>query len=199
MVRGAGTAGRVSRAGPRKAPVKGNLARPVLHIHRCTPPQRLQAGQSGNLKFALAHILSAAYNDMETGKEQSVETERISDYARLLRIIAHPTRLMILAELLKGMKCVNDIRDLLDVPQPNVSQHLAVLKENGLVASRKEGVSRCYRLARPRFIKDLLTNLRRERAETLPSGPGSRRLSRAKVTRLPKPGNKVAGQGSHAG
>ncbi len=127
-----------------------------------------------------------------------METERISGYARLLRVVAHPTRLMVLADLMKGTKCVNDIRDLLDVPQPNVSQHLAVLKENGLVASHKEGVSRCYRLARPRFIKDLLMNLRRERAETLPRSSSSRRLRKAKVPRLPKPENRAAGRESHA-
>ena len=63
-----------------------------------------------------------------------------------------------------GTKCVNDIRDLLEVSQPNVSQHLAVLKENGLVAARKNGASRCYYLARPRLVKDLFATFARDDA-----------------------------------
>ncbi|MBN1418041.1 MAG: winged helix-turn-helix transcriptional regulator [Planctomycetes bacterium] len=87
--------------------------------------------------------------------------ERVSDCARLLRTLAHPTRLLILDELARGMKCVNDIREILDVPQPNVSQHLAVLKRAGLVRCHKEGVSRCYQLAKPGFVRSLFAALER--------------------------------------
>lgn len=90
-----------------------------------------------------------------------MKEREMSRYARLLRVVAHPTRLMILAELLKGTKCVNDIRDLLEVPQPNVSQHLAVLKGNGLVAARKDGVSRCYYLSKPGLVEGLFATLKR--------------------------------------
>ena len=84
------------------------------------------------------------------------------EYARLLRIIAHPTRLSILAELAHGMKCVNGIRELVEMPQPNVSQHLAVLKESGLVTCHKDGITRCYHLVRPRLVKDLFAVLGRD-------------------------------------
>lgn len=80
----------------------------------------------------------------------------LSEYARLLRVVANPTRLMILAELRAGTRCVNDIRDLLRVSQPNVSQHLAVLKKHGLVASRTRGAARCYYLLRPELTRGLL-------------------------------------------
>ena len=86
-------------------------------------------------------------------------TELAAKWARLMRVVAHPTRLMILMELSSGMKCVNDIQELLDVPQPNVSQHLAVLKRNGLVVSHKDGRRRCCYLAKPAFIRDLLAVL----------------------------------------
>jgi len=99
-----------------------------------------------------------------------VHAEAISGYARLLRIIAHPTRLMILAELVESEKCVNDIQDLLAVPQPNVSQHLAVLKDSGLVACRKDGVRRCYHLVRPALIRGLFALLPRYAASQGPSG-----------------------------
>jgi ArsR family transcriptional regulator len=90
-----------------------------------------------------------------------MDAEQIADCARLLRILAHPTRLMILAELLEAEKCVGDIQDLLAVPQPNVSQHLAALKESGLVASRKDGARRCYHLVEPRLVKGLFAWLAR--------------------------------------
>ncbi len=76
--------------------------------------------------------------------------------ATWLRAAAHPTRLKILAELRKGTKCVNDISDLLDRPQPNVSQHLAALREHGLVGFYQRGVSRCYYLMDSARIGDLL-------------------------------------------
>jgi ArsR family transcriptional regulator len=85
----------------------------------------------------------------------------VRGHARLLRTIAHPTRLMILDELARGMKCVTDMQELLDVPQPNVSQHLAVLKSAGLVLCHKDGASRCYRLAKPGFVEDLFSVLGR--------------------------------------
>ena len=88
-----------------------------------------------------------------------METNAARKYARLLRIVAHPTRLLILDELAHGMKCVNDIQELVETPQPNVSQHLAVLKRNGLVLCRKDGVSRCYHLAKPGLVEDLFAVL----------------------------------------
>jgi ArsR family transcriptional regulator len=86
----------------------------------------------------------------------------LTEWSNLLSVIAHPTRLLILHELVRGMKCVNDIRELLDIPQPNVSQHLAILKKKGLVISHKDGNVRCYHLAKPKFIKDLFTVLEKK-------------------------------------
>ena len=83
-------------------------------------------------------------------------------YARLLRAVAHPARLRILDELIPGTRCVGSICDLLDMPQPNVSQHLAMLKQHGLVACDKQGVLRCYRLTKPGLVEGLLALLRTE-------------------------------------
>ncbi|MBN2372027.1 MAG: winged helix-turn-helix transcriptional regulator [Vicinamibacteria bacterium] len=86
--------------------------------------------------------------------------------ARLLRTMAHPIRLLILEELARGMKCVNDMREILGVPQPNVSQHLSLLKKLGLVDSYKDGPSRCYQLAHPEMVRRLLVWLSRS-SETI--------------------------------
>ena len=95
------------------------------------------------------------------GKGNAMQAKTIASWAGLLKAIAHPTRLMILAELAEAEKCVNDIRDLLSIRQPNVSQHLAVLKDSGLVASRKDGARRCYHLMNPGLIRGVLAVLSR--------------------------------------
>ncbi|GAB4252304.1 ArsR/SmtB family transcription factor [Deferrisoma sp.] len=80
----------------------------------------------------------------------------IREKADLLRLLGHPTRLLILEELARGVKCVTDIRDLLDIPQPNVSQHLAVLRQARLVDFYEDGQLRCYYLLRPALVGALL-------------------------------------------
>ncbi len=76
--------------------------------------------------------------------------------AELLKALGHPTRLMILGELLAGPKCVTDIEDLLAVRQANISQHLSVLRHAKLVDFAQSGALRCYYLARPKLVRDLL-------------------------------------------
>jgi len=89
-----------------------------------------------------------------------MDAETARKHAALLRIAAHPARLMILDELAAGMKCVNHMREILEVSQPNISQHLAVLKDSGLVTCHKDGTTRCYHLAKPGLVKDLFAMLR---------------------------------------
>ena len=76
--------------------------------------------------------------------------------AELLRILAHPTRLAILEELAPKAKCVTDIRDLLGVSQPNVSQHLTALRRERIVDFHENGKLRCYYITRPKLAKALL-------------------------------------------
>ncbi|MCC9606540.1 metalloregulator ArsR/SmtB family transcription factor [Blastopirellula sp. JC732] len=74
------------------------------------------------------------------------------------RALSDPTRLRILHLLRKGELCVCDLVNVLDVPQPTASRHLAYLKKSGLVAARKEGLWQYYRLIPPvsKFHKSLL-------------------------------------------
>ena len=60
--------------------------------------------------------------------------------------VAEPRRRQILDVLADGERRVNDLVALLDVPQPQVSKHLRVLREVGLVQVRHEGRERIYRL-----------------------------------------------------
>jgi len=76
--------------------------------------------------------------------------------AQLFKALAHPTRLLIVEKLLEEEKCVSDIHELVDVSQPNISQHLNILRFSGIVDYRQEGNLRCYFLKEPQRIKKLV-------------------------------------------
>lgn len=81
------------------------------------------------------------------------------EWAELLKAIAHPTRLQIVAELLKGTKCVTDIQEILPASQANISQHLTVLRYAGIVNFVQDGAQRCYFISRPRFVSSVIALL----------------------------------------
>lgn len=82
--------------------------------------------------------------------------------AETLKAFAHPIRLMILQELVEGTKCVTDMEELLPAKQANISQHLAVLRNAKLVDFAQDGALRCYYLARPKLVRDILRLMGRE-------------------------------------
>lgn len=73
----------------------------------------------------------------------------IEDLDLLFRGFADPTRIRILSLLAAGELCVCDIVDILQLPQPTVSRHLAYLRRMGLVAATREWKFAHYRLAEP--------------------------------------------------
>jgi len=85
------------------------------------------------------------------GKARSAELERIvADAERasgFLKALAHESRLLILCILAEGEKSVGELEQLLTLRQPTVSQQLARLRAEGLVATRREGKIVHYRLA----------------------------------------------------
>ena len=97
-----------------------------------------------------------------------MKERQIAVQARLLGVLSHPTRLMILRELLKGVRCVNDITELLAARQPNVSQHLMLLREHGLVGVHRDGTRRCYHLTKRALIAGLLDLLASDHPATPP-------------------------------
>lgn len=77
----------------------------------------------------------------------------------MLKALAHPVRLLIVEKLLEKEQCVNDIRELVNVSQPNISQHLNTLRFSGIVDFRQQGNLRCYFLRNPQNIKKVLKAL----------------------------------------
>ena len=71
----------------------------------------------------------------------------LSMEAKLFRGLSDPKRLAVLKTLRNGELCVSDIVDATGLSQPNVSGHLACLRDCGLVASRQDGRSVFYSLA----------------------------------------------------
>jgi DNA-binding transcriptional ArsR family regulator len=70
--------------------------------------------------------------------------------ARILKAMAHPSRLMMIDAMNKGGEiCVCDLVELVGSDQSTVSKHLSILKQAGLVEDRKEGQRSLYRLVRP--------------------------------------------------
>ena len=64
--------------------------------------------------------------------------EQIEQAARAMKAISHPLRLKILCILGDQEVSVQDIVDAVGTSQSNISQHLAILREKGIVASRKD-------------------------------------------------------------
>lgn len=74
---------------------------------------------------------------------------------RVFKALADPSRRAIFKSLTRGEAAVKDLTARFDISQPAVSQHLAALKEAGLVSDRREGRCVYYRVE-PRGMKPLI-------------------------------------------
>ncbi|WP_293678052.1 helix-turn-helix transcriptional regulator [uncultured Phenylobacterium sp.] len=77
--------------------------------------------------------------------------------AKLLRALANERRLMILCQLTEGERAVGQLLPLVGLSQSALSQHLAVLREEGIVATRREAQAVWYRIADPAALKVVST------------------------------------------
>jgi ArsR family transcriptional regulator len=78
--------------------------------------------------------------DFEAGAAQA---------AKLLRALANERRLLILCQLVEGERSVGELQPRVGLSQSALSQHLAVLREDGVVATRREGQTIWYRIDDP--------------------------------------------------
>ncbi|HLP77306.1 MAG TPA: metalloregulator ArsR/SmtB family transcription factor [Candidatus Paceibacterota bacterium] len=69
--------------------------------------------------------------------------------ARIIKALAHPTRLFIVDELAQGERCVCELTEMIGVEMPTVSRHLSQLKHAGIVEDDKRGAQVFYRLRVP--------------------------------------------------
>ncbi|MDH7502335.1 MAG: metalloregulator ArsR/SmtB family transcription factor [Verrucomicrobiota bacterium] len=69
--------------------------------------------------------------------------------ARVLKALAHPSRLLIVDELSRGERCVCELAELVGAEMPTVSRHLALLRDAGILEDDKRGAQVFYRLKTP--------------------------------------------------
>lgn len=69
--------------------------------------------------------------------------------AKILKALAHPSRLFIVDELSRGERCVAELTGMIGVEMPTVSRHLSQLKNVGIVEDEKRGAQVFYRLRVP--------------------------------------------------
>ncbi len=99
------------------------------------------------------------------------------DKARIIKALAHPSRLLMIDALASGEKCVCELQELVGSDITTVSKHLAVMKRAGIVEDRKDGLWVHYRLKVPcilRFFDCIDIVLENEREAGKPSGPARR-------------------------
>ncbi|MCS0494052.1 metalloregulator ArsR/SmtB family transcription factor [Ancylobacter sp. MQZ15Z-1] len=76
--------------------------------------------------------------------------QRVGEASAFLKTMANPDRLLVACALVDGERSVRELEELLGIRQPGLSQQIAGLREQGLIAGRKEGKQVFYRLADPR-------------------------------------------------
>ncbi len=81
------------------------------------------------------------------------------ELAEIFKIIAHPDRVRIIAELRSGEKAVNTLVELLELPGPRVSQHLSLLRAHRMVGERREGRHHFYHLMQPEIADWIVEGL----------------------------------------
>jgi ArsR family transcriptional regulator len=69
--------------------------------------------------------------------------------AKVMKALAHPSRLFIVDELSRGERCVCELTEMIGADVSTVSKHLAVLRDAGLVLDDRRGVQVFYRLRVP--------------------------------------------------
>lgn len=72
--------------------------------------------------------------------------KKVDEFSDMLKALAHPVRLKILAGLLEDECNVAEIQKTLELPQSTISQHLRMLKDRGIIQARQEGRKRCYKV-----------------------------------------------------
>ena len=89
---------------------------------------------------------------MTSADAQGAEEELYRLQAEFCKGMAHPTRIHLLRSLKGGEKSVNELARLVGVTQANASQHLAILRQFGLLTTRRDGSTIYYRISDHRIV-----------------------------------------------
>jgi ArsR family transcriptional regulator, zinc-responsive transcriptional repressor len=123
------------------------------------PPLRCEAVDMRDRACIVANIMKTV-STMAHAREESGDHHRrsagpgpdlpprevLDTAGDLLRALAAPVRIALVLQLRESSRCVHELVDALEVPQPLVSQHLRILKAAGVVAGERSGREVMYRL-----------------------------------------------------
>jgi ArsR family transcriptional regulator, virulence genes transcriptional regulator len=94
---------------------------------------------------------------LEYSKEQAMTEKPKIDMtiynlqAEISKTLANPIRLAILHNLRDGEKSVNELTEILGISQSNLSQHLALMRQKGILKTRKQGTNIYYSVTNPKI------------------------------------------------
>lgn len=74
-------------------------------------------------------------------------------HASICHTLANPKRLEIIDKLRARELSVTELADAMEISQSNLSQHLSLMRQRGIVTSRREGLNIFYRLSNPKIIQ----------------------------------------------
>ena len=89
-------------------------------------------------------------------------------HASICHTLANPKRLEIIDKLRARELSVTALAEALEISQANLSQHLAIMRQRGIVKTRREGLNVFYELSNPKIIQacDLMRQVLLEHLET---------------------------------
>jgi ArsR family transcriptional regulator len=90
---------------------------------------------------------------MPTSRNQEAEEELCRLQAEFCKGMAHPKRILILNLLKDGERSVNELVELTGIPQANLSQHLGILRQLGLLQTRRDGPNVRYSISDMRIVE----------------------------------------------
>ena len=88
---------------------------------------------------------------MKQTEKSKIDMTIYNMQATVSKTLANPIRIAILRILRDGEKNVNDLTDIIGISQSNLSQHLALMRQIGIVYTRKQGTSIFYRVTNPKI------------------------------------------------
>lgn len=104
---------------------------------------------------------------MKKRDSEKIELELYGIHADMCKVFSHPKRLELINILREHEHNVSDLADKLGMTIGNLSQHLTMMKQRRVLATRKEGNEVYYRLANPKLLKafDLIREILAEQIE----------------------------------
>lgn len=112
--------------------------------------------------------------------DKNMEEKIFEMHAEVCKSMASPTRLKVMNLLRGGEKSVEELKKQLELPKANLSQHLGILRQRGIISSRRAGLNIYYKVTNPKIIKacdilrEVLFELMRE-SEKLARGMSGKR------------------------